>query len=292
MTQQWITVESEAGVQFVRTDTIHALRQNQHDRVWLLVDAKIGREWHRSASTESMDTHLTWLAPSTERPLFATTGATVDQQVTLHKIANSLATIAQAQVAGLKQTDKMVEHGEEMLRQGREMMGEQAPLRARDDDAPGPMVMAMPTAMLDQVKLVTPFIIDPTLSLESAVYQSLGAASTCWENTKGAGVFLDTLAAAIGEALIAHIQRTTPLATYERSMGDMPVGSLVADMERGVVVHARLTDGWIELPRAASDGLFSKIPAPPTPIRLYSPILAGGQILRVGSIPTEGDQSA
>lgn len=40
---------------------------------------------------------------------------------------------------------------------------------------------------------------------EAAIYQAIGAASTCWENMSGAGVFDDRRAKAIGEGLIAHL---------------------------------------------------------------------------------------
>jgi hypothetical protein len=41
--------------------------------------------------------------------------------------------------------------------------------------------------------------------LHNAVYQSIGAASVCWENPGGAGVFDSTRAAALGEGLIAWL---------------------------------------------------------------------------------------
>lgn len=46
---------------------------------------------------------------------------------------------------------------------------------------------------------------DGSLSLESAVFQALGAASTCWDPMDGTGVFQSERAKAIGEALLAVI---------------------------------------------------------------------------------------
>jgi hypothetical protein len=54
---------------------------------------------------------------------------------------------------------------------------------------------------------------DGTLSLESAVFQALGAASVCWENMSGTGVFQSERAKAIGDALLAEIGRLAPKGT-------------------------------------------------------------------------------
>lgn len=48
---------------------------------------------------------------------------------------------------------------------------------------------------------------DGSLSIESAVFQALGAASTCWENLSGTGVFDSDRAKRIGGALVAAINR-------------------------------------------------------------------------------------
>lgn len=50
---------------------------------------------------------------------------------------------------------------------------------------------------------------DGSLTLESAVYQALGAASVCWENPGGAGFFDSTRAKEIGEELLAFIRANT-----------------------------------------------------------------------------------
>jgi hypothetical protein len=51
---------------------------------------------------------------------------------------------------------------------------------------------------------------DGTLSLEAAVFQALGAASACWENLEGAGVFQSERAKEIGEALLEVIPELIP----------------------------------------------------------------------------------
>lgn len=45
------------------------------------------------------------------------------------------------------------------------------------------------------------------LTLETAVFEAIGAASVCWENMTGTGVFQDGRARAIGETLVARIRR-------------------------------------------------------------------------------------
>lgn len=53
----------------------------------------------------------------------------------------------------------------------------------------------------------------PPKSLEEAVYQSIGAASVCWESMEGTGVFDSVGAKKIGDELIAFIlDRFTPVA--------------------------------------------------------------------------------
>lgn len=47
--------------------------------------------------------------------------------------------------------------------------------------------------------------LDDADSLESAVFQALGAASACWDNLEGAGVFQSERARAIGEELLERI---------------------------------------------------------------------------------------
>jgi hypothetical protein len=46
---------------------------------------------------------------------------------------------------------------------------------------------------------------DGTLTIESAVFQALGAASVCWSDMSGTGVFEDQRAKEIGETLLAFI---------------------------------------------------------------------------------------
>ena len=67
---------------------------------------------------------------------------------------------------------------------------------------------------------ITPFEFqrehDGSLSLETAVYQALGRASTCWESMEGTGVFDDAAARGVGQALLAHIAATAPKPTAIR----------------------------------------------------------------------------
>lgn len=47
---------------------------------------------------------------------------------------------------------------------------------------------------------------DGSLTLQSAVFQALGAASACWENLAGAGIFESDRAKEIGERLVEFIR--------------------------------------------------------------------------------------
>lgn len=47
---------------------------------------------------------------------------------------------------------------------------------------------------------------DGSLSIEGAVYQSIGAASTCWENMESTGTFNSARALTIGESLLEFIK--------------------------------------------------------------------------------------
>lgn len=49
------------------------------------------------------------------------------------------------------------------------------------------------------------------IPLEEAVFQALGAASACWDNLEGAGVFESDRAKAIGDALMARIRQAGPI---------------------------------------------------------------------------------
>ena len=42
--------------------------------------------------------------------------------------------------------------------------------------------------------------------VKAAVFQTIGAASVCWEDPGGAGVFDSTRAAALGEGLVAWLE--------------------------------------------------------------------------------------
>jgi hypothetical protein len=75
---------------------------------------------------------------------------------------------------------------------------------------------------------------DGSISLESAVFQALGAASMCWENLSRTGIFQAERAREIGDALLERIKEDTV-----RRLNQVPVGELRAELEsRGYVVAA------------------------------------------------------
>jgi hypothetical protein len=77
---------------------------------------------------------------------------------------------------------------------------------------------------------------------------------------------------------------------YDRTMGDMPVGTYIADTTRPTCVHYRGNGGWFELNNTPKEwALFQTphmVPARKVPIEEYGHILAGGRILLVGATPT------
>lgn len=59
------------------------------------------------------------------------------------------------------------------------------------------------------------------LTLESAVFQALGAASTCWENMEGTGVFKSDECKEIGDVLLKFIDEEV-LGPVGLSLGEGP----------------------------------------------------------------------
>lgn len=51
-----------------------------------------------------------------------------------------------------------------------------------------------------------PFEFDRCESIDDYVFQALGAASVCWDDVSGAGVFDSERAVAIGQALLIKIK--------------------------------------------------------------------------------------
>lgn len=72
---------------------------------------------------------------------------------------------------------------------------------------PGSHIKDVPADIPHDIKEATDvgFDFSDVHDLHNAVYQSIGAASVCWENPGGAGVFDSTRAAALGEGLIAWL---------------------------------------------------------------------------------------
>jgi hypothetical protein len=61
---------------------------------------------------------------------------------------------------------------------------------------------------------------DEPFTLETAVYQAIGAATTCWENLSGTGVFDSQRADAIGQALLDAIRELTAPAGEDAAARD------------------------------------------------------------------------
>ena len=65
-------------------------------------------------------------------------------------------------------------------------------------------------------------------ALRSAVYQALGAASVCWSDMKGQGIFMDQRARDVGDQLMAKIEELTGWTTP--SLGLATTRELVAEL--------------------------------------------------------------
>lgn len=59
--------------------------------------------------------------------------------------------------------------------------------------------------MSDPTITQPPFEFDRAVTRADHVFQALGAASVCWDNLSGAGVFDSTRAKAIGDALLVYL---------------------------------------------------------------------------------------
>lgn len=61
--------------------------------------------------------------------------------------------------------------------------------------------------------------LDQARTLEELVFQALGAASMCWENPAGAGVFESDRAKEIGDELLARLREREAVAAWHAAEG-------------------------------------------------------------------------
>lgn len=66
--------------------------------------------------------------------------------------------------------------------------------------------------------------------LATKVYESIGAATTCWENLEGTGVFDDARAKKIGDELLAYINDTTTVRQTEPLLGLATTDQLIREL--------------------------------------------------------------
>lgn len=92
---------------------------------------------------------------------------------------------------------------------------------------------------------------DGGLSPESAVFQALGAASTCWDSMKEAGEFHSTRCKLIGETLLAELTQVDDLNSFAKAIhetavikgwweGDRNFGEIIAN------IHSEVSEAWHE----------------------------------------------
>ena len=84
--------------------------------------------------------------------------------------------------------------------------------------------------------------LDQATTLREAVFMALGAASTCWDNPEGAGVFHSDRCQEIGDELMERIER---LRAAAKELLDADAQLVMADCKdlpqaRAAVVHAKV----------------------------------------------------
>lgn len=72
---------------------------------------------------------------------------------------------------------------------------------------------------------------DGSLSLDAAVFQALGAASTCWESLEGTGIFDSTRAKEIGDTLLTFIRAESDNSRQFRITHTCPICGMELDDE-------------------------------------------------------------
>lgn len=75
-------------------------------------------------------------------------------------------------------------------------------------------------------------------ALRTAVFEAVGAASVCWENMSGTGVFDDRRACEIGEALVAEILDLTRLG--EPSLGCAMTYELLDELSARIMTDPKV----------------------------------------------------
>src|SRR4051794_17540898 len=88
-------------------------------------------------------------------------------------------------------------------------------------------------------------------TLEEAVFQALGAASTCWEHVEDAGVFDSTRAKAIGDELMARIRVESARPCPDGAALNIRGEHYPCDMMSAVEGHPDTHEGWSHGNRAA-----------------------------------------
>jgi hypothetical protein len=74
---------------------------------------------------------------------------------------------------------------------------------------------------------------DSCTTLEEAVYQAIGAASVCWDNVQGAGVFDEQQASSVAKDLLSVIRKwINEVANAEQSTLAMPFETVKAENKR------------------------------------------------------------
>ena len=103
----------------------------------------------------------------------------------------------------------------------------------RRTDYPGatirPEDFAVPVEHLPFANELTTRLPYTESELRTRVMQAIGAASACWDNLEGAGVFISERAADIGDDLIEHVLRLTTLG--EPALGCATNAQLITELE-------------------------------------------------------------
>jgi hypothetical protein len=87
--------------------------------------------------------------------------------------------------------------------------------------------------------------LDGATNDREAVFQAVGAASACWDNLEGAGVFESEKAKDIGEELMGWVNRPR--------LGCATTRELIAELEARADVAATVGESWPDY-RTVGDG--------------------------------------
>lgn len=84
----------------------------------------------------------------------------------------------------------------------------------------------------------------PAEALSRMVHEAVGAASTCWENLEGTGVFQDDRAREVAERLLNQIHSLAPALTRQPYLGYATTIDLINELQTRANVSLTIGEDW------------------------------------------------